>query len=249
MPPAAPSPQQLARWAIPEVPSLQLLMCNDDFEDNFVQCMAISPDGKQFVLGGTKLTVWDSTGAHPKLDLLEKYRGEEVKRPLLSVGISPNGNWLAAGDSGGRLRVWNLNDHSEVVSIRAHDARLMELAFSPDSRTLATTSYSGEVRLWHAEDGKQINKLKVDDQEVARLVFLSDGLLAAAGRHTSIWNVESGKQESVLTKERVIGPALGLSSDRQRLAFADTEAKIQLWDVGKAAPTGLALRRDRDARD
>lgn len=221
---------------------MQLLACYDGFSDSAVQCLAVTQDGKQFVLGGAKLTLWDTAKPQPTIDLLAKYKNGEVERPIRCVGISPNGNLLAAGDQNGRLRIWNMSDQSELVSIQAHMGHLSELAFSPDSQMLATTSYSGEVRLWQSADGKRVKSFKVDDQELARLAFLSNSLLATAGREVNVWNVESGTKESVLTKGHVIGPGLGLSSDRRWLAFNDSESQTQLWDIEKAATTGPALR-------
>jgi hypothetical protein len=76
-PPAAPSPEQIAKWAIPEFQPLQLLACFDGFSDSFVQSLAVSPDGKQFVLGGAKLTVWRMPNSTPGIDLLANYKDTE----------------------------------------------------------------------------------------------------------------------------------------------------------------------------
>jgi WD40 repeat protein len=239
--PVPPTPEQIAKWAILEFPPLQLLTCYDGFGDSAVQCVAASPDGKQFVLGGAKLTLWKTSDSKPTVDLLEKYKPEDVERPILSVAISPDGMILAAGDQKGTLRIWKLADQAEVVSFTAHDGRLTQLAFSPDSKTIATTSYAGEVRLWNSADGKKIKNLKVNDQEVVRLVFLSNSLLATASNEASIWNIESGKKENVLTKGYVSSSALGVSSDHHWLTFTDADSKAQRWDIPKGAAAGLAL--------
>ena len=55
-PPARPSPEQIAKWSIPEYQPLQLLACYDGFSDAIVQSMATSPDGKQFVVQTTDHT-------------------------------------------------------------------------------------------------------------------------------------------------------------------------------------------------
>lgn len=239
-PPAAPSAAQLEKWGITKAAPLELLTCYDGFGD-YPHCLAVTPDGKRFVLGGAKLTLWNTSESQPKIDLLEKYNESDVKRPILCVGISPDGEWLAAGDNAGKLRLWNMHDQSERKTIQAHDGRLTQLAISPDSKRLATTGYSGEVRVWQAADGSSIKNLKVDTQEIHRLEFLSDSLLACAGRETTLWNVESGEKTATLTTDRVIGPALGLSRDRRWLAFADGEGRTKFWDVEKQAATGAAL--------
>jgi len=228
-----PTPEQIAKWAIVDHEPLQLLACYDGFGDGLIDAMAISPNAKQFVLGGTKLTLWNTTESKPIVDLISMLKQDEVERPIRSAAISPDGNLLAAGDQKGMLRIWNMDDQREVVAVRAHDAHLTRMAFSPNSQVLATTSYSGEVRLWQTTDGKKIKSLKMGEQEIASLVFLSDKLLASAGGEANIWNIESEKKETVLSTGYVMGPALGLSNDRRLLAFSDKDSLIPFYDIEK----------------
>ena len=240
--PEKPTPEQIAQWGLLESEPLKLLDCRDGFADPAVQSLAMSPDGKQFVLAGSKLTYWNTKDSQPFAELLVKYPGEEVKRPLRSVAISPDGAWLVAGEQKGKFRIWGLSDQHEEVAIQAHDAHLTVLAISPDSRLLATTSYSGEVKLWQFPSGKKLKSLKISDREITRLVFLSDTLLAAAGHDASIWNVESGEKQTTLTDKYVIGPALELSQDRRWLAFNDADSALRLWDVQKSELSIVALQ-------
>lgn len=239
---ATPTAEQLAKWAIVEFQPLQLLACHDDFEDGFITSMALSPDGKQFALGGAKLTLWNTNESKPIVNLIEGIQGKEIERPIRCVAFSPNGELLAAGDQKGTLRIWRVADQSLTATMKAHDGHMRALAFSPNSQTIATTSYSGEVLLWNAADGKKIKGVKVDKQELVQLAFLSDAQLATAGRETNIWNIESGKKEQTLTSGQVIGPALGLSSDRQRLAFSDGDAGLRIWDAQKSSAIGEAMK-------
>jgi WD40 repeat protein len=243
-PPAAiPSAEQLATWGILPYEPLRLLAYHDEFDDPAVQCLVISPDGKQFVLGGAKLTVWNVQESQPSFDLLANYRGKKVERPVSAVAISADRKWLAAGDQKGTLRIWDLSDRRELVSVRAHDADLSQLAFSPDSRYLATTSYSGEVRLWQPPECAAYKSLKMDEQKIIGLAFLSDTLLASAGSDVNIWNVAGAVKTTSLTSKHVISPAFGLSSDRRVLAFNDPDGAVQLWDVQNSASTGVTLQR------
>jgi WD40 repeat protein len=241
--PPKPSPEQVAKWGLLDYTPLQLLACDDGFADPAVLSMAISPDGKQFVLGGSKLTVWNTGDSQPLVEMLARYDGSEVKRPLRAVAISPDGQWIVGGDQKGMVRVWNLRDQIEVAAIKAHDGRLTGLAFSPDSRVLATTSYSGDVHLWQLPEGKKLKVLKVSKQEITGMVFLSDSLLAAVGSEGAwIWNTENGTKETSLTSKNVIGPAIGLSKDRRWLAFNDPDSVLQVWDVQTSKLSGLTLR-------
>lgn len=234
-PPPKPTAEQIAKWGVVSHQPLQLLTCYDGFGDGIVQSLAISPDGKQFALGGARLTLWNTAESKPTIDLIENIKEDELERPIRSVAISPNGTWLAAGDQKGTLRIWTMSDQTKAQEIKAHEGRLTQMAFSPDSQKLATTSYSGEVTIWEAADGKKVTSFKAGESELARLLFLTDNLLACAGPEASIWNIETGKKESTLTKGHVTNGALGLSPDRRWLAFNDDNSRLQLWDVQKAA--------------
>jgi hypothetical protein len=241
-PPVKPSLEQIAKWGLIDFEPLQLLACYDGFGDGFLQAMAVSPDGKQFVVGGAKLSLWKIGESQPGSDLLEDVKPQFLERPIRSVAISPDGSRLAAGDDKGWLHLWSLSNPNDVTVVRAHDSHLTQLAFSPDSQTLATTSYSGEVRLWNALDGKKLKSLKASDQEVKGLAFLSNTRLASASKEVNVWNIESGTKETALTTGYVRGPALGISHDLRWLAFNDAESKTSLWDVENSTPTEIVFQ-------
>ena len=240
-----PSQEQLARWAIAEYEPFRLLTCYDGFKDPLVQCLAVAPDGKQFALGGMELTLWNCTESKPVSDLLLNATGN-VEMPILSLAISPDGKWLASGDSGGQLRIWNMQDRTEVVALNADDGDVSQVAFSPNSQLIATTNYSGVVRLWQTSDGKAVRSLKLAEQEQKSLLFVSDSLLASVGENSVVWNIESGEQSTVLSPDRLMGSALALSDDRRWLAFTDAKG-IALWDVEKGIASGLKLRGHSDS--
>lgn len=237
-----PSAEQIAKWALPDFITLKLLACNDGFEDNVVQSLAMSTDGKKYVLGGFKLTVWNTKDAQPFAELIGALDGEQVKRPVRSVALTPDGKILAAGDQRGKVRLWSMEDQKEIGVINAHEGHITQIVISPDSKMAATTSYSGEVRLWELPGGKKLKSLEISRQELSRLAFLSETLLAATGSEGAwIWNTETGEKVTNLTDKNVIGPALGLSKDRRWLAVNDPESNLKLWDVEKSAWSGLIV--------
>jgi WD40 repeat protein len=230
-----PTPDQLTKWAVPDFKPIRLLTCYDDFDESLIAAMAIHPDGKQFALGGVQLTLWNTDESKPIVDLIADLKGDAIERPIRSAAFSPDGQWLAAGDQKGVLRVWQLSDRKLVHTIRAHDARLIQLAFSPNSQTLATTSYSGEVVLWQIADGKKLKSIKMSSREIEQIAFLSDKLVATAGSEASIWNIDSEQKENELTPGYTIGQALGFSEPSKLLAFTNSESKVQFWDIERAA--------------
>jgi WD40 repeat protein len=237
-----PSVEQIARWRIPEFPPLVLLACRDGFGEAALLDLAISSSGKQFVVAGSKLTLWNTTDSQPTASLLANYKTSDVERPLPAVAISDDDKWLAAGDQKGRVRIWSLGNQREALLLAAHPGRVARLAFSPNSQLLATTSYAGDVALWELPEGKPLKSLKISDRELTHLSFLSDKVLAAASTEVSLWEVASGKKATALTNEKVRTPGFALSPDRRILAFDESDSTVQLWDVRNARPTGVTVR-------
>ncbi|WP_397570582.1 hypothetical protein [Schlesneria sp. T3-172] len=236
-----PSADQIARWGNVQRTPFRLLACRDGFGDPLVQCIALSPDGSRFAVGGAKLTLWNTSETEPTIDLLAEVKGEEGNRPIHSAAISPDGSFLAAGDHKGMLRIWKLVEQSETTAIRAHEGRLMQLAVSPSSQRVATTSYDGEVRLWETATGKSVKKLKVSDRQLSALGFVTDDLLAIAGSEVSLWDIPSGERKSLLTTGPVVHSSFGLSPDRKIVAFADADSKTHFWEIDKEERSPLVL--------
>ena len=99
--PLKPTAEQLAKWSVSEAEPLQLLACYDGFSDNVLQALAVTPDGKQFVVGGARLSLWNVGDAEPLKDLLADKKNDKVERPILAAEISPDGTLLVVGDNDG----------------------------------------------------------------------------------------------------------------------------------------------------
>jgi WD40 repeat protein/transcriptional regulator with XRE-family HTH domain len=113
------------------------------------------------------------------------------------VSFSPDGRYLAFGDSTGRLTLFDghlarLGSMSGPASGRAQDsvAPTTALAFSPDSRTLAAADLNGSVQLWDVPTGQPLGSaltLSGSGDPVQSLAFTPDGAaLYAASDHAPL---------------------------------------------------------------
>lgn len=57
---------------------------------------------------------------------------------VLSVAFSPNGDTFAAGTSDGQVRVWQMSDLQQLLSIQGHEGWTQSIAYSPDGQVLAS---------------------------------------------------------------------------------------------------------------
>ena len=78
----------------------------------------------------------------------------EHEYAVYAVAFSPNGEVVAAGGVGGKVRLWQVMNGLLVNTLTDHAglfAQIRGLAFSPDGRTLASAATDKTIRLWRAE--------------------------------------------------------------------------------------------------
>lgn len=119
-----------------------------------VNALAITPDGRTLLAGG-----WfdnDERGRHP-IRVYDWPQGtlrgllEGHDRPVRSIAISPDGQFLASGDFGGMLRFWKrtATGFALLSSVQAHTERCGSLTFDPTGgNLLISAGYDGIARFW-----------------------------------------------------------------------------------------------------
>lgn len=230
-PVAKPTPEQITRWTQARFEPLQLLACRDSLATGFVNNMAMTNDGRHFILAGTRISLCSITSATPEHVFLEMPAGQTVK----SLAVSPNGEWFAAGDSEGTLHVWNISDRSERHSKKLYPSGVAQIAISPDAQDIATISYDDEITIWNAESLEQKQRFKVDTNGVKRMEYMTSELLVAAGETTSSWNIQTGKSERLLPAGRY-NFTMARSPNGEHFLFAEKPA-LQLWNIQNQKPT------------
>lgn len=108
---------------------------------------------------------------------------------FLSIALSPDGRWLAAG-SHYEVLVWDLNADRGPITLRGHALVVFGLAFSPDGTLLASASSGGygdkgrkgELKVWNTSDFSQRYSLSRHRTGINGVAFSPDGKeLASAG--------------------------------------------------------------------
>uniref|UniRef100_A0A8C1Q4R7 WD repeat domain 62 n=1 Tax=Cyprinus carpio TaxID=7962 RepID=A0A8C1Q4R7_CYPCA len=84
----------------------------------------------------------------------EKAEGasQDGKSGIRVLGISPDGQHLAAGDRSGNLRIFGLQFMDELQKIEAHDSEVLCLAFSPTETGMHLLASASRDRLIHIFD-------------------------------------------------------------------------------------------------
>lgn len=114
-----------------------------------IQSIAFAPDGKRFAVSAEQtIHVFRFASETRESSLATKI---ELDDPAKSLAYSADGKWLAAGERGGKLRLFTGTEGASVVSVAAHRNSIYGVAFSPDHRTLATASFDRTIKVWSIE--------------------------------------------------------------------------------------------------
>jgi WD40 repeat protein len=217
----------------------QVLWTSAHHEFAYHQSVVFSPDGKRLASVSwwdKDIKFWDpATGK-----LTQTLSGHTGK--IAKVAISPDGTRLASFGFDKTIRVWDLATGQVVRTVDVPAPLGNTMAFSPDGARLAATASEG-VWLWDLASGKVVQKLRVRSWQGCRaVVFSPDGSrLAAAGpSDVKVFDLASGQVVRTLAGHT----CLAFSRDGLRLAAADSDNGITVWD---ARPLTPALRLECEA--
>ena len=154
---------------------------------------------------------------------------------------SPDGRWLAFGDTENRPLLWDLKrDAPAPWTYPGHTGHLASFAFGPDSRVMASASWDGTVRLWNVGNVEvhfDPRPLAVHKGIVRDVVFNpSPGprRLATAGQdgRVLLWDIDAAPPLARRISdpdEKTVG-ALAFSRDGTRL-FAARGPDLEAWTL------------------
>ena len=154
--------------------------------------VALGPQGRRLTAAYEReLWLWDLVQPQAPPILL----GAGAVGSFRSLAFSPDGAYLAAGDTDGDVYLWHLLESAAPGQrLSGHQGSVLALAFSPDSRLLATGSGDHKVRLWHLGDLTEPTLLEGHQGWVLALAFSPDGRLLVSGgadRTARFWNTQA----------------------------------------------------------
>ncbi|MFE2988625.1 trypsin-like peptidase domain-containing protein [Streptomyces sp. NPDC059262] len=213
----------------------------------------VSPDGKTLAIvtgdGGTLQLRNLVTGKKRTL-----FRGDDspgYREPL--VVFSPDGRTVAAGESSGTVRLWDVATGKKHGTLNGQGSSVYDVRFSPDGQTVATGEDSGTVRLWDVATGKKHGTLNGQGSSVYDVRFSPDGQTVATGEDSGtvrLWDVATRRERGTLNGHGGAVSAMAFSPDGKTLATGEDSGTVRLWKMALPDPDGAmeqicrALHRD-----
>jgi len=160
-----------------------------------------------------------------------------------SLGLSPDGMTLAAGNVDGTVSLWDTATGKNRVNLRAGTEMILAAVFSPDGARLACSSTDSRIHIWDLATHRLRSTLEGHRGPVTALAFSPGGRVLASGgedQTVRLWDMENSRQSAVLHGHKDVVLAATFSPDGELVAStALSDRGVQLWDVQKKASRAI----------
>ena len=163
---------------------------------------------------------------------------------VTALAYSPDGATLAAGYSGGAIRLWDLASH-QPISTTSWDGTPLALAFSGGGKQLEVAD-AAAVGTWNLTDRARITARPfASPAHTNAVAFSQDGQTVATGGadgNVRLWDAATGQEIGPpMSSDAKPVAAVTFSPDGTLVAAGSADGNVQLWDTATEQEAGTAL--------
>ena len=170
--------------------------------------VAFRPDGKFLATGSTQgVAIIEVNGG---ADLWGKKRVSSANYSFVTtyaffdaVAYSPNGQYLATGDTLNDAIIWDASNGTIIHQI-GHSDDVWEVAFSPDGQYLITGDNAGNVSICEVSSGQKLQELPHDGGWIGAVTYSPDGAYLAVGHENKKITIYRMGQETIRFDSEIV---------------------------------------------
>ncbi len=195
---------------------------------------AFTPDGQRFITTDREgtLGVWETRSVRCVEWLIA------LGSNHWGVALSPEGNWLAAGSTSGKVNIWDWTDRHLVTTLTIPFQWFGDLRFSRSGRFLFVRTVRNDqtptVRIWRTDDWGEVGLVGIQSLNLYSVDLSPDDRLLATGYGDGVVRLApfpSGGRETTILKHAGAVTALLFSPEGRVLAVAGGRGEVRLWNL------------------
>jgi serine/threonine protein kinase/WD40 repeat protein len=202
------------------------------------ESLATSPDGRWLAEARDNIVaIVDQESSEVRRELV----GHEDR--VTALAIHPDLRWIASGDTGGLLRLWEVSSGRSLGEMRGHSSQVFSLDFHPDGSRLVSGSNDKTLRLWDPSTLECVAELHGHRGYVHSVSFSSDGSRIASGSGDGtlrIWDSAPRNQ-----RQKAIQKELDLRAELQPIVAEALKDSQQPETTAERFRTDPELDTDR----
>jgi len=163
-------------------------------------------------------------------------------KPINTIAIFTNGQYLISGDDGGTVAVWNLNMPQQPMATYRTNNSIWTVAASPNHSQIASGDKDRKIQLRRKESiGNSVQELHGDFSNldshngfVYTVQFSPDGKVLASGgadRKIRLWNSDTSKLIYTLDGHQDAVTAVQFMPNGKILISVGADRTIRFWDL------------------
>jgi WD40 repeat protein len=152
---------------------------------------------------------------------------------ILSIAYSPDGRTLAASDSNGEIRLWDVQDRQCLLTCSGHTNWVRAIKFSPDGRFLASSSDDRSIKIWDLQDGTCLQTIGQGIYSLG-FSFSPDGRYIASGSANHpiyLWDLLTGICVREFAGHQHWSMDVRFHPQGHQLVSTSADGTVRVWDL------------------
>ncbi|MCC5652758.1 serine/threonine protein kinase [Nostoc sp. XA013] len=150
-------------------------------------------------------------------------------KAVLALAISPDGQTLVSGSEDNTIKVWNLKNGHEILTITGHSKQVNSVAITPDGQTLVSGSDDKKIKIWNLKTGEEISTIIANSGNILSVVISPDQTAIGGSDGTvALWNLKTGNYIRTLAMHEYRVTSVAISPNGY-VASGSWDTTIKVW--------------------
>ncbi len=228
----------LASWSS-QIAQLSTCVQHDDW----VRCVAFSPDGKHAASGteGGMVRIWNTADGSLLFDPLE------VGAPVRTVLFAGRGRTLITAAESGRVEFWDAATGAPQGDPIVYEPGIRGACISGDEKLLMTAGGDGTARIWDVATRSSTGVDLIHQDRLNAVACSQDGRIVAAGGRSGLvrlWDSTTAEELHAPLEHDDQVLDVAISPDDRWVAAATFGGEVVLWDLQDATASPRRVKHN-----